>query len=122
MGEASRRDDYVSAAAALLWDHWQQGTRIVALPEALRPGTRAEGFAIQSQLDSRTQSEIYGWKIAATSIAGQAHIGVDGPLAGRILRETVLEAGGVCSLTNCLMRVAEAEFAFRMRSTLHASR
>jgi 2-keto-4-pentenoate hydratase len=118
MAEAPRRADYVSAAAALLWDHWQQGTRIVALPEALRPVTRAEGFAVQSQLESRSRGEIYGWKIAATSVAGQMHIGVDGPLAGRILRETVLEAGGVCPLTNCLMRVAEAEFAFCMRRTL----
>ena len=119
MAEVSRRTDYVSAAADLLWGHWQRGTRIVALPEAVRPVTRAEGFAIQSQLESRTHGDIYGWKIAATSVAGQAHIGVDGPLAGRILRETVLEAGGACPLTNCLMLVAEAEFAFRMRRTLH---
>src|ERR1700744_6096157 len=118
MDEASRRADYVSAAAELLWGHWQRGTGRVGLPEAVPAVPRAEGFAIQSQLESRTHGEIYGWKIAATSVAGQAHIGVDGPLAGRILQETGLEAGGECPLTNCLMLVAEAEFAFRMRRTL----
>ncbi|HWT31240.1 MAG TPA: hydratase, partial [Propylenella sp.] len=52
--------------------------------------------------------------IAATSSAGQAHIGVDGPLAGRLLRERVFESGAAIPLGTNHMRVAEAEFAFRM--------
>jgi 2-keto-4-pentenoate hydratase len=61
---------------------------------------------------------LFGWKIAATSIAGQRHIGVDGPLAGRILEERVIPDGGVCSLGNNLMKVAEPEFVFRMKQDL----
>jgi len=57
---------------------------------------------------------VVGWKIAATSPAGQAHIKVDGPLAGRLLANRVLEHGAAISLDRNLMRVAEAEFAFML--------
>ena len=54
-----------------------------------------------------------GWKIAATSKVGQAHIGVDGPLAGRLLAERTHTSGATLSLAGNRMRVAEPEFAFR---------
>jgi 2-keto-4-pentenoate hydratase len=65
-------------------------------------------------MERRSGSSLFGWKIAATSTAGQAHIQVDGPLAGLILAERVIGNGGECSLQGNLMRVAELEFAFRM--------
>jgi 2-keto-4-pentenoate hydratase len=57
---------------------------------------------------------LFGWKIAATSKAGQAHIAVDGPMAGRLLKERVFEHGTRLRFGSNHMRVAEAEFAFRM--------
>ena len=51
---------------------------------------------------------------AATSEAGQTHVGVDGPMAGRLLAERVLRDGAAVSLGANHMRVAEVEFAFRM--------
>lgn len=56
----------------------------------------------------------FGWKIAATSAAGQRHIGVDGPLAGRLLNGQVMDGGASVSLAGTQMGVAEPEFAFRM--------
>lgn len=103
-----------SEAADLLWRHWTEGTVLEALPEAMRPATRADGYRIQALLDKRTRKPLYGWKIAATSKAGQAHIGVDGPLAGRLLAERVIADGGSLPLGHNRMRVAEAEFAFCM--------
>lgn len=106
-------------ASDLLWQTWQTGGRLAdGLPAALRPASREHGYAIQARLDARSASPIFGWKIAATSIAGQKHIGVDGPLAGRILAERVHPDGATLPLTNNLMRVAECEFAFRMGRTL----
>lgn len=105
-------------AAGLIWRHWQAGTVLDALPEGLRPVTRAEGYAIQAHLENRSASELYGWKIAATSSAGQGHIGVDGPLAGRILAERVHAPGATLSLAGNRMRVAELEFAFRFARDL----
>ncbi|MEN3165003.1 fumarylacetoacetate hydrolase family protein [Tistrella mobilis] len=101
-----------AAAARLLIDNWNAGTRLACLPEALRPRSRAEGYAIQAQLVADPAAHI-GWKIAATSLAGQRHIGVDGPLAGRLFAERLLPDGAVVPLATSLMRVAEVEFAFR---------
>lgn len=101
-------------ASDLLWDHWHQGRRLLELPEHLRPSTRAEGYAIQAQLERRSRHPLFGWKIAATSVAGQKHINVDGPLAGRLLAESVFEIGAELPFGANHMRVAEAEFAFRM--------
>ena len=63
-------------------------------------------------------SPVVGWKIAATSAAGQAHIQVDGPLPGRILRCFVRPLGAAVSLAGNRMRVVEPEFAFCMGAAL----
>jgi 2-keto-4-pentenoate hydratase len=102
------------AASDLLWRHWQEGRRLAALPAELRPATRNEGYAIQAQLERRSGAPLFGWKIAATSTAGQKHIGVDGPMAGRILAERVYPNGATLPFGANAMRVAEAEFAFRI--------
>jgi 2-keto-4-pentenoate hydratase len=103
-----------------LWELWRHGRRVAALPADVRPTTREEGYAIQALLEARSAHPLYGWKIAATSVAGQRHIGVDGPLAGRLLRERVRESGAELVLGANHMRVAEPEFAFRMGHTLTA--
>ncbi len=111
-------DAAAQAASDLLFDHWRGGAVLDALPEALRPGTRAEGYAVQARLERRSARPLFGWKIAATSAAGQSHINVDGPLAGRLLAEMVSESGAVLPFGANRMRVAEAEFAFRMARDL----
>ena len=111
-------DTQTRDAADLLWRHWQDGARLPALPGALRPATRAEGYAIQAVLEERGAARLYGWKIAATSSHGQAHIGVDGPLAGRLLAERVYDDGATLPFGANHMRVAEPEFAFRMARDL----
>lgn len=111
-GQAQQR------ASDLLYGHWMGGTRLDALPAGLRPQSRAEGYAVQALLEERSAAPLFGWKIAATSAAGQAHINVDGPLAGRILQERLIAAGGCCPFGNNHMKVAELEFAFRFGRTL----
>ena len=76
-------------AAGLLWTCRRSGTVIDALPDALRPHDAAAGHAIQAALPAVAGRAVIGWKIAATSAAGQAHVQVDGPLAGRILESFV---------------------------------
>jgi 2-keto-4-pentenoate hydratase len=110
----SMNSDVSQAASDLLYDLWASGRHIEQLPPELRPVTRADGYAIQTLLERHSPASLFGWKIAATSAAGQAHIRVDGPLAGRILAERVIGDGGECPLQGNLMRVAELEFAFRM--------
>jgi len=85
-----------------------------ALPLPLRPTTRDDGYAIQAHLEALSGRPLFGWKIAATSEGGQRHIGVDGPLAGRLLAERVLSPNETPSLQGNHMAVAEPEFAFRI--------
>ena len=89
-----------------------------ALPPSVRPNTREDGYQIQAHLEASSARPLFGWKIAATSEGGQRHIGVDGPLAGRLLSERVLQPGCRPSLAGNHMAVAEPEFAFRMGRTL----
>lgn len=105
-------------AAKLLWRHWQRSTRLDQLPEECRPVTRADGYAVQAEVANASGQAVAGWKIAATSAAGQRHINVDGPLAGRLLAGRELAPAGTVSLAGNLMRVAEAEFAFTLARPL----
>jgi 2-keto-4-pentenoate hydratase len=117
---ASLSEEAVSAAAAILWRQWTESTRIPELPAHCRPSTRADGYAIQQQVAALSGQAVVGWKIAATSHAGQRHIGVDGPLVGSVLASRVLPDGANVSLDGNAMRVAEAEFAFRFGRALPA--
>jgi len=110
--------DQRQQAADLWYRHWRGGTVMPALPEGMRPQTRAEAYAVQALLERRSAAPLFGWKIAATSVAGQRHINADGPLAGRILAEQIVADGASCSLAGNRMRVAEPEFAFRMARDL----
>ena len=104
----------IEEAARTLWSTWQANQHIDALPVECRPATRIEGYRVQAQVARLSAQKVFGWKIAATSKAGQQHIGVDGPLAGRLLEKRVFPAGATVSMANNIMNVAEAEFAFRM--------
>jgi len=110
----------IAAASRTLHDHWRAGTKFSGLDESLRPRVRIEAYAIQAGIEKYSSENLFGWKIAATSEAGQKHINVDGPMAGRILAETVISDGGTASMAGNEMRVAEPEFAFRMRVDLPA--
>ena len=88
-------EDQERKAFELLWAHWREGRRMRRLPEALRPKSRREGYAIQAWIEASGAGPTPGWKLAATSREGQAHIGVDGPLAGRLLAERVVPSGGL---------------------------
>ncbi|WP_218511687.1 2-keto-4-pentenoate hydratase [Variovorax sp. dw_308] len=104
----------MSEAANAFWSAWQLGAAIDHLLPADRPTTRAEGYAIQAMLEGRSDKPIAGWKIAATSAAGQQHINVSGPLAGRLMAERVHPDGSAFSMKGNRMAVTEAEFVFRM--------
>ena len=108
----------IDAASDLLFQKWSALERIDELSLLLRPTSRLDGYAIQKALERHSASPLYGWKIAATSVAGQTHIGVTGPMAGRILCEKVISPHSEISLKSNLMKVAEIEFAFKMQRDL----
>ena len=108
----------IHEAAQLLWNAWQDGRKLERLPDECRPQTIEDGYAVQARLASCSGQVVSGWKIAATSQAGQAHIGVDGPLAGRLLAGKLSQSPATLSLGANGMRVVELEFAFRLARDL----
>ena len=100
--------------AACLLPAWQSHGCVNILPEPLRPADRAQAYQAQWALWDACGEPGIGWKIAATSQAVQQHIGVSGPLAGRLLASRCHSPGSVISLQGNRMRVIEAEFAFRL--------
>lgn len=110
----------VRQAAELLLKTWGAEGLIDVLPEAVRPASRAEGYGIQAAIADISGEATVGWKIAATSKAGQSHLQVDGPLAGRLLASRVKADGIGIPFGDNHMRVAEAEFCFKMGRDLPA--
>src|ERR1700742_4486855 len=110
--------DQIAAASRTLRKHWHAGTKLEFLDPLQRPSDRREAYAIQADLERNSTVKLFGWKIAATSEAGQKHINVAGPMAGRILSQTVIADGGTAPMHGNEMRVAEPEFCFRMARDL----
>ncbi len=108
----------LAQAAAMLHELWNARGRCDGVPQDFRPASRVEGYAVQRAIADKLGQPVLGWKIAATSVDGQRHIGVDGPLAGRLYADRVFAAGAEIPLAGNLMRVAEIEFAFRFARDL----
>jgi 2-keto-4-pentenoate hydratase len=113
-------DRQAAKAAEILWGAWSGSTRIDALPDDCRPKSRRDGYATQAAVARAARQAVVGWKIAATSEAGQKHINVDGPLAGRLLEDRVLPPERPIPFVNNIMGVAEAEFCFRLGKDMPA--
>ncbi|MDA1330925.1 MAG: hypothetical protein O3A65_00420 [Proteobacteria bacterium] len=110
--------ELMNKAAKILWDAWSAGHAISGLPQECRPTNRQSAYEIQKRIADLSQSAQIGWKIAATSENGQRHIGVSGPLAGRLLADRSKVSGDNLTLGANLMAVAEAEYCFRLGSDL----
>lgn len=101
------------AVAAEIWAAWISGERLSGAPAGLSARDAVEGMAAQDAL-RELAGPAYGWKIAATNVAGQVHIRVDEPLPGPLFTRFRHEPGETLSSTGMHMRVVEAEFAFRL--------
>ena len=82
-------------AAQVVWEQWQSGQAIASLPDSCRPLTALQGYLAQAQLPGVSGRDVVGWKIAATSSNGQAHINVSSPLAGRLLSGQVVASAAL---------------------------
>lgn len=108
----------IDKAAGILWQARLAQSRVSALPMDCRPTALKDGYAVQDAMAALAGQPIFGWKIAATSAAGQRHIGVTEPLAGRLFTDFVLRDGASLPAGPLQMRVVEAEFAFCMARDL----
>ena len=110
-----------SSLTEVLLSAWREGRHVSDWSQVSPlPQTRAQGYEAQAAFGEATGQASMGWKIAATSQAGQQHINVSGPLAGRLLASRCQPAGASLKLGTNRMRVMEPEFAFRIGSDIRA--
>jgi 2-keto-4-pentenoate hydratase len=102
-----------TAAAELLRAALEDGHRLEALPDPVRPRDLAEGYAIQAALAQMVGPTV-GWKLAATGAAARQSMGLDEPVAGRLFARLRHEAPAEIVAEGLVMGVAEAEFAFTL--------
>ena len=101
-------------AAEVIRHCWSAGDAVDYVKGDLWPDTPEQGYAIQALIESLRREPVIGWKIAATAIAGRAHINVDRPLAGRLFPSICHQDGAAIAFGRNRMAVAEAEFVFTL--------
>ncbi len=114
-------------AATLLLAARRARRAIERLPQACRPNSAAEGYAIQAAF-ARSAAELpnldpagtapAGYKIGATSRRAQEALGVDEPFVGRIFAGGVHESPAEVEAGDFIFRLIEPEFAFRLGAPL----
>ena len=110
--------DNLDQAAQLLTRACLDRRRMTMLPRVIQPSNLEQGYQIQDIV--ATREPVAGWKVAATSQAGQNHIGISHPIAGRFGTSCILDSTGTADMTGNLMQVAEAEFVFKFCANLPA--
>ncbi len=99
-------------AAQEITRHWLGASKLTALEDDCRPQNDRDGSVIQAALGECLGDTTVGWKLAATASAGQRHLHVDGPMAGRLFASRVKSPGADIPMHGNQMLVAECEFVF----------
>ena len=94
-----------------------EGRSISELPERLIPFSFEEAYSVQAHIEKPNNPRV-GWKLAATSLEGQKHIGVSGPMIGRITSKMSLTLDDFVSAKANNMMVAEPEFVFVFNTSI----
>lgn len=105
-------------AADILSAAWRDKRTINALPDACRPATVDEGYAVQDALTAAMGHAVAGYKIGATNETVQAKFGVDRPISGRLFEPFVLNSPAEIAAGAVTAYIIEAEFAFRLAKDL----
>ena len=101
----------------LLINCMAEGRSISELPERLIPSSFEEAYAVQAYIEKPNNPRV-GWKLAATSKEGQKHIGVSGPMIGRITSKMSLAFDDIIPAKANNMMVAEPEFVFVFNTSI----
>ncbi len=77
-----------------------------------------KGYELQSEYISQVGWPVCGWKVGATSTAGQEALRIEEPIAGPIFEPCLHSSGAIVQTPTNAMRILEPEFAFLMARDL----
>lgn len=109
--------DAAARAAELLQEAMRSRKPLARLPDACRPRSLPEAYAIQARFAALLGSPV-GYKIGYTNPAVQRRFGVPGPISGRLLAERILRSPAELPAAAPLLQAAEPEFALRLAEGL----
>jgi 2-keto-4-pentenoate hydratase len=101
-------------AASLLLEARAKNAALAGFPEACRPTSVEDGYAVQDAVTAKIGMRVIGRKIGCTAVDSQRFLGVDGPFLGRMFAETSHKSGVTLPGSAFAMRGIEGEFAFRL--------
>ena len=113
----------IEQAVALYTDARQRRKRIALLPEACRPGTLDEAYALQAALNERlaeTQGAVCGRKIGCTTPVMQRYLEIAHPCAGALYAGRVYDAPAQVAHAELWRPGVECEIAVRLGRSLPA--
>ncbi len=84
------------------------------LPGPLTPGDIDTAYAVQDAVVAALGQRPAGYKVAATSKIAQEHLGLDGPLSGRLLAERLYRSPTSLPASEQRFFVVEPEYAFTL--------
>ena len=107
------------------WLHRAHGARerFAPLPAELAPRTVAEAYAIQGEyvaMRARTLGSVVGYKIALTTPAMRAMVGLDDAIAGQMLEKSVLRGPARVRAGDYVRLLVEFEIAVELAEDLPA--
>ena len=105
-------------AARALIEARAKHVTIDAIPEACRPRTVDEGYAVQDALVLASGAGVAGWKLGATTPYWQKRAGLTEPMAGRLLDNTVHRGSTKLDGRAYHLRMVECEYAFELGADL----
>ena len=106
--------DQANEAARVLLDARREHRTLDALPEACRPKTVDEGYAVQDALVRLSGARVLGWKLGATTSYWQRRASLAEPMAGRLLADMVHHGDATLPGAAFRLRMVECEYAFRL--------
>ena len=115
----------ISLAADTLFDMRLHKRTAGGLPPTAKPGTLAEAYRVQALLVEKRLAQLggaaIGYKAAATNVAAQKQMDVDGPFFGTLLSATSYKSPAALKASDFTLRIVEAEFGFEMGADVPAS-
>jgi 2-keto-4-pentenoate hydratase len=117
-GEKNMIPSDIDKAATLLANARRDNQIVAEIPQAIRPQTLAEAYAIQERLIELLDVKTDGWFCACTNEKVQSMLGLYEPYYARLLEGFVFKSGTTFKAADHPPIVLECEFGFRLNRDL----
>ncbi len=110
--------EFVQEAALTIAKARREGAILNGLPEACKPASPEDGYAVQAAFIDLWDDQPVGWKVGATAAKVQELFGLSEPFFGPVFKNTVFHSPATPEASQFQHLCLESEFAFRFARDL----